>query len=86
MIPATLSCREFVEFLDEYLSGGLGEPRRGEFNLHLSMCPSCVAYLQTYQEALRLGKAVLQRSDDPVPDDVPEGLVRAILAARSRSE
>lgn len=86
MIPTTLSCREFVEFLDDYSSGVLGEPRRDEFNVHLSMCPSCVAYMQTYQETIRLGKAVLQRSDDAVPDTVPEGLVRAILAARKKGD
>ena len=82
MIPATLTCRQFVEFLDDYLSGELGQARRSEFNLHLSRCPPCVAYMQTYQETIRLGKAALLRSDDAVPEHAPEGLVRAILAAR----
>ena len=85
MIPATISCREFVEFLDDYLSGALGEPRNGEFNVHLSMCPSCVAYMNTYQDTIRMGKAAMKRSDDPVPEGVPEALVRAILMARRKS-
>ncbi len=80
-----ISCREFVAFLDDYLDGTLGEQRTLEFNSHLSGCPPCVAYLRTYRETIRLGRAVLVASDDPVPADVPELLVRAILAQRSGS-
>jgi hypothetical protein len=40
--------------------------------------------MQTYQEAVRLGRAALAATDDPVPAEVPEKLVQAILAARSR--
>jgi hypothetical protein len=55
-----------------------------EFNNHLAGCPPCVTYMQTYQESVRLGRGALLASDGPVPDDVPEELVQAILAARSR--
>lgn len=79
-----VTCREFVEFLDGYLSGALPDQRRAEFNAHLAACPSCVAYMNTYQAAAKLGRAVLTRADDPVPEDVPEELVRAILAARKK--
>lgn len=82
MIPATISCREFVEFLDDYLAGALSEARQTEFNVHLSICPSCVAYMRTYEEAVRMGKAVLERSEDPASAEIPEALIRAILAAR----
>lgn len=79
-----VTCKEFVNFLDDYLSGELAAARRDEFNTHLSICPSCVAYMKTYEEAIRMGKAVLKRTDDPVPAEVPEGLLRAILAARKK--
>ncbi len=84
MIP-DLTCREFVDFLDDYLSGALSDEQRAAFNAHLAICPSCVAYMKTYQASVQMGKAVLKRSEDPVPGDVPEDLVRAILAARDKS-
>lgn len=77
-----LTCREFVEFLANYLEGWLPQDQLARFNGHLAACPSCVSYTRSYQETVRLGKSVLSRPDEPVPDDVPEDLVRAILAAR----
>jgi hypothetical protein len=37
--------------------------------------------LNTYIETVRMGKAACAPLDEPVHDDVPEELVRAILAA-----
>ena len=79
-----LSCKEFVEFLDDYLAGALDEGRRAEFNAHLGICVSCVAFMKTYQAAVKLGKAAFQPTSEPVPASVPEELVRAILAARRK--
>jgi hypothetical protein len=45
------------------------------------VCPSCVNYLKTYEQTIILTKI---SGDEPVPADVPESLVRAILAARSK--
>lgn len=81
-----ITCREFVDFLDDYLARRLEPTRLAEFNDHLSGCPPCVAYMHTYQDSIRLAKAALARSDAPVPDDVPEDLVAAILAARRKTE
>jgi len=80
-----LTCRDFVEFLDEYLSGALAEDRRAEFSAHLAQCPSCVTYMKTYQATMELGRSVLPCSEDPVSKEVPEELVRAVLAARARA-
>lgn len=84
MIPSTMSCREFVEFLDDYLSAALSEARRTAFDVHLSLCPPCVIYMKTYGQAVRMGRAVLERSEDELPAEIPEGLVRAILEARKK--
>ena len=79
-----LTCREFVEFLDDYLAHALAGEARSSFEKHLSDCPPCVAYLQTYEQAIRMGRAALKGSDEHVPEAVPEDLVRAILTARRR--
>ena len=57
--------------------------RHGEaYAEHLAACPSCVSYMKTYRETIRLGKLALAPTSEPVPDDIPEDLVRAILQAR----
>jgi anti-sigma factor RsiW len=85
MIPE-MTCRDFVDFLDDYLFESVPDDRRAEFNGHLAQCPSCVAYLETYRTSIELGRAVLKRTDAPLPEGVPEALVRAILAARKRTD
>ena len=77
-----LSCREFVEFLADYLAGQLPNDEVTRFNAHLAGCPSCVSYARTYQDAVRLGRDALLCPDEQLPGDVPEDLVRAILDAR----
>ena len=78
-----MTCKELVEFLMDYLDGLLSESERRRFEEHLGECPDCVAYLATYREAARLGKEACTAGDS-IPTDVPEELVRAILAARRR--
>jgi anti-sigma factor RsiW len=79
-----ITCRELIEFLMEYLDGEMTPERRHEVDRHLAVCPSCVEYVKGYQEAVRLGKEVMRAEDGPCPVDVPEGLVRAVMAARKK--
>jgi len=81
-----VTCQEMVEFLMGYLDGTLPESQRAFFEEHLGECPDCVAYLATYQEAVRLGKTVCAAEHESIPADVPEELVQAILSARSREK
>ena len=77
-----LTCRELVQFLADYLAGELAGAPLADFEWHLARCPNCVAFVSTYREARALARAALGAPDAPVPEVVPEGLVRAILAAR----
>ncbi len=77
-----MNCREFTEFLMAYLDGELDEDARSSFEFHLHSCPPCVNYLESYEDAIRLGRAACT-GDEEIPQDVPEALVRAILAARA---
>lgn len=74
-----LSCREVVEFLDDYVVGALSPAVRTRFEEHLAVCPQCIAYLDSYAETIRLGKAAFAGDE---ATDVPARLVEAILAAR----
>lgn len=77
-----MSCRELVEFLDEYLAGGMEPARVSAFNEHLAACPPCVAYMKTYQRSRTWARESLLQEKDAVPEEVPEKLVKAVLAAR----
>jgi anti-sigma factor RsiW len=77
-----VTCRELVDFLSAYLDDDLRADERDRFENHLSICPACVTYLDSYRETVKLGKVVCANDTDDVPDDVPEALIQAILAAR----
>lgn len=76
-----ITCKEMIEFLMEYIDGELPPDRREAFERHLGGCPSCVRYLDTYKQTVQLGKQAFEYSNTPAPQDVPEGLVKAILAS-----
>ena len=79
-----MTCRELVDFLGQYLDNELPENSRSVFEEHLGFCPPCQAYLDTYRETIRVSQLVCSDPEGPVPEDVPEQLVAAILAARAR--
>ena len=77
-----MNCREFVEFLMDYLDQTLPKRQRTIFKGHIDECPNCGTYLETYEETVRLGRQICRDPEAPVPEGVPEGLLEAILAAR----
>jgi anti-sigma factor RsiW len=81
----SMTCRELIEFLMAYLDNELPQEQRTVFEAHLVQCTECVAYLQEYEETVRLGKAAFADADGDAGDQVPEQLIAAILAARDRN-
>jgi anti-sigma factor RsiW len=79
-----MNCQEFVEFLMAYLDGTLEESEREIFRSHMVDCPPCETFLETYRETIRLGKVCFCGDSDDLPEQVPEGLIQAILAAREQ--
>ena len=72
-----ITCRELISFLLEYLAGELSERERIRFEQHLAVCPSCVAYLHTYETTIRMEKlAAIEESE------IPDELVKAVVASR----
>jgi anti-sigma factor RsiW len=77
-----LTCRDVAEFLMAYLAHELEPAQREAFEAHVAVCDRCVAYIRSYEQTVRLGKAAFGRLDQPVDEQVPQELVAAILAAR----
>lgn len=76
-----MTCREFIEFLMAYLGDELPPEQHAAFEDHLKICPNCVDYLQTYTKSVELGRSALKPSEDAIPMDVPEDLIKAVLDA-----
>lgn len=77
-----MTCREFADFIMDYVSGELPSESRAQFEHHLSLCTNCRKYLTSYEETVKLGKRAFDDDGSPLPADVPEELVQAILEAR----
>ncbi len=80
-----MTCREFADFMMDYLSAELSSESRARFDHHLSICPNCRKYLTSYEQTISLGKRAFEDEDAPLPADVPEELVKAIASARGGS-
>ena len=75
-----ITCHELITFLGDYLAHELPPEKVVEFERHLAVCDSCVAYLATYQETILMARVAVVPPHIEVAD-VPEDLVKAILAA-----
>jgi len=88
MSGETLTCRELVDFVLAYLEGDLEPAVHSAFEAHLGACPECIDYLDSYRSTVALAAEAWEDAcapDGSVSEEVPEGLVRAILAARRRA-
>jgi len=89
-IPGMITCRQFDGFLVDYLDGALPPGPRRRFELHLAVCRECRRYLAGYRRTIALTRASLALTranpggadQTPLPDEVPESLVEAVLTAR----
>ena len=72
----TPTCQQLIDFLDDYVAGELPPDRIEGFEYHLARCPSCVAYVASYRETIR----VTQHLSALEIEDIPADLLTAILA------
>jgi anti-sigma factor RsiW len=78
-----IPCEEVITFLWAYLAGELPPEKVFEFERHLSVCPSCVNYIETYKKTVELSRGTFQPESRGVEaEEMPEDLMRAVLAAR----
>jgi anti-sigma factor RsiW len=77
-----ITCKEFEDFVLQYLDGELSDRQRSIFEWHIRLCRECREYLAAYRRTLEIAGAVLAPPDASIPEDVPEDLIVAILDAR----
>ena len=75
-----ITCEELIAFLGDYIAGELPPGKQEDFERHLAVCASCVAYIASYRETIRLAREAAGAPELRVAD-VPDELIAAILAA-----
>ncbi len=80
-----MTCKELIDFLDDYLFGDMPAAQRATFESHLKVCKHCVDYVRMYEETIRLGREAMLGSDNAKLPSVPEDLVKAVLAAMRKT-
>lgn len=78
-----MKCRECDEFLVEYVAGDLPADVLATFELHLSRCRNCRNYLEQYRATIKAGKTACDIARQGI--EMPEELIKAILAARPKN-
>lgn len=81
-LPGMLTCLEFERFILDYEEGRLGDAQRRVFEWHLRLCPDCRRYIEAYRQTVELTGRAFRTADAPLPEEVPEDLIKAILLAR----
>ena len=77
-----LTCKEFDDFMIDYLEGGLPVWQKFLCWMHVKMCRECAHFVRQYCRTIALSLRAFDSADDPLPESVPEELVRAALAYR----
>jgi len=65
----TMSCRELVALVTEYLDGAMPASERIRFERHLAVCPPCRAHLDQMRETIRASGRLTEESISPAARD-----------------
>jgi predicted anti-sigma-YlaC factor YlaD len=80
--PIGMTCEELVELVTDYLEDALEADLRARFELHLSVCPGCVDYLDQIRQTMR---ATGQLREEMLNPDIRDALLHAFRAWRNGS-
>jgi len=81
-LPGMITCKAFEEFILDYLEDDLPRRQKIVFEMHLKLCRECRDYLKAYRVSMALAAEALGDESGFQPEDVPEDLIAAVLAAR----
>jgi anti-sigma factor RsiW len=66
-----MTCQELVELVTDYLENALPDDERERFELHLSVCPGCIEYVDQMRVTIRaVGHLSEEAIEPPVRDQL----------------
>ena len=81
-MKADVACQSGVELLMDYLEGELPADVRADLEAHVSGCPRCVAFLESYRQTPRILRDAMTAA---MPARLEDSLM-SFLRQRRRSE
>jgi hypothetical protein len=78
-----MTCRELAELLFEYTQGELDPDLCEHITRHLSLCPPCVAYMESYRITIQLTRKL---PDAPMPPELVQRLQEAMRSFKEHGE
>lgn len=78
-----MTCRELTDFLSDYVADDLPDHIQREFEFHLRLCRDCKVFMVQFRETVHAGQDAF--ADAPGAAPMPEGLIRAIMLAVTRT-
>ena len=80
--PHGLSCEKLIlEYLAEYTDGTMGQADRIEMERHLTACPPCGVYLESYRVT---GVAIRSLKPREIPPDLARAVISFVRTRRSK--
>ena len=77
----TLTCKELVELVTEYLEGVLSSEDKERFEIHLATCNDCTTYLQQMRKTIQ---AVENLEESSLSPQAKENLLRVFQNWKTR--
>jgi anti-sigma factor RsiW len=74
MAAQSLTCREVIDVITDYLEDALSPQDRQRVEQHLAGCPGCTAYLEQLRESIRLTGML---TEEQIPDEQKQKLLEA---------
>ena len=69
MTRPTMTCRELVSLVTEYIDDTMPPPERLRFERHVAVCPPCRAHLLQIRETIRMSGTLTEESISPEARD-----------------
>jgi anti-sigma factor RsiW len=72
-----ISCQQLIEFCLDYVEGALPDDEQMRFRRHLSQCPDCVTFFETYRRTPEVSREA-EASRDAMKAQMPESVRESV--------
>ena len=73
-------CQECIDLLVDYLEGELSPERARALEIHLDLCPACVAFVRTYKGTVDVARTLPL---DEIPPELTQRLLDFLLQEKN---
>lgn len=71
-----INCQQLIEFCLDYVEGALPDDEQERFRRHLSLCPDCVTFFETYRKTPEVSRDAM--SSEMMKAQMPESVRESV--------